>query len=262
MPVGAFPPAPHHLFMGMVRDELGNPLMGDGATVILESPSGVLLTAPVRLDVVPGINYRVQTPMDAGITPDLYQPSALLSNMPFRMRVEIEGISYLPIEMVGDFSSMGEPGSTTILNLTLGADLDGDGIPDAWEEALLAARGGEGSVGDVDPNGDDDGDGLSNLDEYLSGNYAFDENDGLALTIVGMNQGSPVLEWLAIRGRTYTVLASADMKVWDPVEIEILLQDNAVPQRHYYADDVRQVQARVSDAEGLGSPVFFKLVMQ
>jgi hypothetical protein len=44
--------------------------------------------------------------------------------------------------MKGDLSKLGEPGKRTHLDLTLGEDLDGDGIPDAWERALLAALGG------------------------------------------------------------------------------------------------------------------------
>ncbi len=41
--------------------------------------------------------------------------------------------------MVGSFADLGKLGGTTILDLTLGVDRDGDGIPDSWEEALLNA---------------------------------------------------------------------------------------------------------------------------
>ena len=38
--------------------------------------------------------------------------------------------------------------------------------------------------GDINPNDDTDGDGMGNLNEYISGNYAFDKDDGLRLDIV------------------------------------------------------------------------------
>ncbi|MDB4777698.1 hypothetical protein OAH08_05025, partial [Verrucomicrobia bacterium] len=37
----AYPPAPHHLLTGMVRDELGNPLTIESAEIIFEAASGV-----------------------------------------------------------------------------------------------------------------------------------------------------------------------------------------------------------------------------
>ena len=48
---------------------------------------------------------------------------------------------------------------------------------------------------------DTDGDGMSNLDEYISGNYAFDKNDGLRLDILNKTESETVLEFMAIKGR-------------------------------------------------------------
>ena len=93
----AFPPAPHHLFMGTVRDEFGDPVTAEDALVVMETSSGYRLTAPVEPDVVPGVNFRLQVAMDAGITRELYRPSAMSEAMPFQMWVEIGGVSYRPI---------------------------------------------------------------------------------------------------------------------------------------------------------------------
>ena len=73
--------------------------------------------------------------------------------------------------MIGDFQSMGRPGGITQLDLTLGEDLDGDGLPDAWERSIADAGL---SINEILPGGDNDKDGLTNLEEYKSGNYAFD----------------------------------------------------------------------------------------
>lgn len=69
-------------------------------------------------------------------------------------------------------------------------DTDADGLPDAWEQAILDFLGDETlTIADIDPQGDVDGDGISNLDEYLAGlnPYQSDSNgDGLS-DLLGMN---------------------------------------------------------------------------
>jgi len=258
----AFPPAPHHLFMGMVRDEYGNPLHDSDATVLFVTGNGSVLIAPVRLDLTPGINFRLEVPMDAGLVGEPYMNTAMQRAMPFEIWIEVGGILYSPLEVFGDFSLMGDPGKTTTMDLTLGVDRDGDGIPDAWEEALLAALNGDGQVQDIDPNGDLDGDGLSNLDEYYTGNYAFDKNDGLVLSIAGSSNGRPLVEWLAIRGRSYSLSASIDMETWVPVDFWIEGESESVPLSQFHSDDVQQVRASIRLEEEQLEFAFFRLVMQ
>src|SRR3569623_417311 len=154
----AFPPAPDHIFFGMVRDELGNPISADGAEVLLETDSGVQVKALVVNGSDPGSNYRLSVPMDAGITDDIYKPTALKPTVPFKIWVRINEVRYLPIQMKGDYSQLGQPGQRTRLDLTLGEDTDGDGLPDAWERALISALGGGKSLKDIKPNDDADGD--------------------------------------------------------------------------------------------------------
>ena len=131
--VEGFPPAPHHLFYGTVRDEYGNPLNFDDVEVILESSAGIQVKGKVVPGLKPGINYELKVPMDAGITGDLYKPTALKPTVPFKVKVKIGSAIYLPIEMLGDFAQLGLPSKSTRLDLTLGEDSDGDGLPDAWE---------------------------------------------------------------------------------------------------------------------------------
>jgi hypothetical protein len=252
----AFPPAPHHTFFGMVRDELGRPLEGEKVEVLFETSSGRLVRTGVGLGL-PGINYRMRVPMDAGSTADLYNPVAMRHAMPYKIRVKVGTKVYLPIEMIGDLGKMGQPGEETLLNLTLGEDSDGDGLPDAWERALLAQ--GQG-LGDINPNDDTDGDGMSNLAEYISGNYAFDKKDGLRLDILKKTDDSTVLEFMAIRGRTYTVHGSDNLNDWAQVDFREGEQEDA--QSNYRASDVRKVLITVPHGEGSGSAKFFKLMVQ
>src|SRR5688572_20337734 len=161
----AFPPAPDHIFYGIVRDELGNPLNFAAAELVLETDSGVQLKTRIVNGVQPGVNYHLVVPMDAGITDDLYKPTALRPTVPLKFAVRIKQVRYVPIEMRGDYTRLGEPGQRTRLDLTLGEDSDGDGLPDAWERALL----GEGkTLADIKPGDDSDGDGIRNLQEYIA----------------------------------------------------------------------------------------------
>ncbi|MBT3616411.1 MAG: hypothetical protein HN524_10540 [Verrucomicrobia bacterium] len=62
---------------------------------------------------------------------------------------------------------------------------------------------------------------MSNLNEYISGNYAFDKDDGLRLDIVERVEGGTVLELMGIQGRTYTIKGSADLKEWSELTFEV-----------------------------------------
>ncbi len=139
----AFPPAPHHTVFGQVRDEYGSPISRPGAEVWLETGTTVLAKAPLRVDPEPGVNYRMEIPLDSGVTPDLYVPTAMQPMVPFRLRVKVGNLTYLPIEMTGAASLVTRPGALSRVNLTLGVDSDGDGLPDAWERALTDALGEE-----------------------------------------------------------------------------------------------------------------------
>lgn len=260
----AFPPAPHHVVYGLVRDEQGTPLNNLNAEVLLEANGVVLRRTTITTGPEPGVNYRMTIPMDSGATPDLYQPTALLPTVPFRMRVKIGNVSYLPIEMTGAAHLLTRPGESSRVDLTLGEDLDGDGIPDAWERTLNAALGGNRTIGEIRPEDDDDGDGLTNLQEYLAGTYAFDPADGYALTIRSLEAGRPHLEFTAIRGRSYTLLGSSDLQTWSPVTFTVPAEGASGAVRGIYrATDVRLMRVLAGPfAEGEVVPAFFKVMVQ
>src|SRR5260370_18497252 len=87
------------------------------------------------------MNFQREVPMDAGLTADPYEPEALMASAPFKIYVVIGVTTNLPIQMTGNYSLLGQPGQQTRIDLTLGVDSNGDGIPDAWEIAFLSSIG-------------------------------------------------------------------------------------------------------------------------
>lgn len=262
LPVHAFPPAPDHVLFGQVRDELGNPLAIKSAVVYLETTAGVRIKTQIVPGLEAGVNYKLPVPMDSGITADQYKPTALRPAVPFRMWVTANGTTLLPIEMKLRTTSLGLPGERTRLDLTLGEDADGDGLPDAWERAMIAALGLKIGIADFNPKDDLDHDGLNNLDEYLAGTYAFDPADGFSLKIAGYNGGAPVLEFLSVRGRTYSVLGSQDMLDWSPVAFKVSGSSDPA-KTDFFAGDVRTVRMEIPRAEPQTPAVkFFKLMVR
>lgn len=260
----AFPPAPHHLVYGLVRDEQGNPLTDVRAEVLLDAGGAPLARTEVVVSAEPGVNYRLAIPLDSGVTADLYSPTALRPMVPFRMRVKVGTVTYLPVEMTGTARLFTRPTESSRVDLTLGVDSDGDGLPDAWEQTLIAAAGGGKTLADLRPDGDEDGDGLTNLQEYLAGTYAFDPLDGFALAIVGTAEGRSALEFTAIRGRSYTIEASSDLATWTAISFRLSADAAAEPvRRDYRASDTRPLRALVGPflQENPDEPVprFFRL---
>ena len=247
VPAHAFPPAPHHLLFGAVRDELGRPIQ-QGAIVYLEAEGTILAYGSVVNDLLEGRNYQLSIPMDSGYLSERYASTALRPWAAFRLRVQIGDQSFLPIEMRGDAAKLGEPSLQTRLDLTLGEDSDGDGLPDAWERAYTGGL-------DQDGLGDADGDGLSNFDEYLGKTYTDEGDQDYELKILGLESGLPQLEFLAAPGRSYSLLGSSDMKVWTPVPFVTNKDGNMVNQ--YQSVDVQKV--RIGAQVETGTIQFFRL---
>jgi hypothetical protein len=255
-PVRAYPPAPFHLFYGMLRDEYGTPLNFVGAEVFLETSTGVKISTKVIPGIENSANYWLEVPMDAALSGPAYQPTALRPTAPFRIKVRVGGTTYLPMEMVGDFASLGQPGKRTRLNLTLGEDSDGDGLPDAWERLFNP------DISKVLPGGSA-GNGMTYLNSYYAGVYAVDPTNGFTLNIVRMNQGAPVLEFLAVSGRNYTVEGSLDLKTWETQSFRIPDEGtNAAVHASFLATTVLPMQIEVAHQGTNSPPTYFRLMLK
>lgn len=224
--VGAFPPAPYYTLYGTVRDQVGQTLTAEGATLILLKGGTEIGRTPItslQLDQ----NYELNIRIDAnrsGTT--IYSEKALAAQGLFSLVVEMNGSLFYPIEVAGNLTA-GKGGERVRLDLNLGEDSDGDGLPDIWEQWQLYQAGhfpdanGNWPLHLIDRNGDLDGDGLSNYLEYLAGTFAGDATERFDLQIKEKTETDVRFEFYAITGKTYTIERSADMKTWARVPFAI-----------------------------------------
>ncbi len=258
----AFPPLPHHTVYGLVRDEFGNPLISTGTELTLETLAGASITTTLVPALAAGVNYRIEVPVDAGLTSDVYRPTAMRPSAPFRIRVKIAGRTYVPIEMKANMAQLGQPAQSSRVDLTLGEDTDGDGLPDAWERSVIAAGNLDLSIEGLKPDARLNGNPLSVLDAYLAGTYAWDPKDGFRLDIVEFSEASPVLEFVALRGRSYTVSASDDLQTWKPMSFRVQGSAKDSPRSFYQTTQLQRVRVVVAGESGEVPPKFFKLLVK
>ena len=230
----AFPPEPPFTVFGDARDQYGTLIPAGSASVVLYADAKE--TAREALTNTPGqdFNYQIRVRIDMMRDNSAsYTSRALKTGKIFTMGIESGGQVFYPIEMATP-PAVGSASDRRRLDLTLGVDSDGDGLPDAWEESQLyqggilpGANGWDLSL--VDRAGDFDRDGKSNFEEYLAGTYAADASSVMGLQIKEKLAEAVRLEFYTIYGKSYTLQSSPDLKVWSDASFSLTAPDAAVP---------------------------------
>jgi hypothetical protein len=137
--------------------------------------------------------------------------SAILTNMPAgEYVIEYPEIPYY-IAPAAQTNTLVSGGSITFQgNYTL-ADTNGNGIADAWETAFM------GNVSAFRTSQTDtDGDGMSDLEEFLAGTDPTRPPPAFRLTVTRNSSQSLRLEWPSAPGQQYRVYSSTNSTSWLP----------------------------------------------
>jgi hypothetical protein len=255
-----YPPAPNVLIYGLAKDQYGQPLANTADQIILQSSNGVQVVANIQPNLAIGVNYAVQVPMDAGSIPPPYVANALTAGMPYKLYVVVGAATNLPIEMAGAYSILVAPSQRANQNLTLGADANGDGIPDAWEQAFLASLGLNIALANINPNSDYAHDGHNLRQEFVLGNYPYRSN-AFNVAVVSLNAGSAVLSFATTAGRTYTASGSPDLVNWTPLAFTIPAAGTN-SQSSYYSSGIQTLQIQTVQPPTAPQIQFFRLQFQ
>jgi hypothetical protein len=233
--IEAFPPAPYYTLHGFVRDQVGQTLEVDGAEIILLKGEVEIGRAQINSSVRLEQNYELRIRIDhnrSGTTP--YSDKAVAAQGPFSLAVDMNGSRFYPIEVRGDLTA-GKGGEHVRLDLNLGEDLDGDGLPDIWEAWQLYQAGhyadanGNWPLHLLSRHGDLDGDGISDWLEYVAGTFAGDATERFELQIKEKLPTSVRFEFFGIAGKTYTIERSTDVKTWVQVPFSVGIPSGGVP---------------------------------
>jgi len=249
---------------GTVRDQYGTPLSSAQAQIVLQTPAGTQLCAPVVPGVsIAGVNYLFKVPLDSGVTPDLYQPNVLVPAAPFKLVVVIGTATNLPIQMASTNFALGSWARSTRVDLTLGVDSNGDGLPDAWEYAFLAAIGATNTLASLNANSVLTPDGRNLAQQFLLGTALFDPGNPLKITFLGFNGASPALQFPTLIGRTYTVLISTDLNNWSPAAFNLASDAPGAPaQSSYVAASTATIQVYVAPPPAGTPSQFYQIQVQ
>lgn len=232
----AFPPAPTFTVHGIARNSFGFALKSsDAATVILRRNGVLIGQADVNEQARPGENFRIQLPMDLSAS-DPYRPGAQSPGVAFTVELRFpsgpQAVVFLPTAG-GAFPalSVGQPGARLFLDFALGEDLDGDGIPDAWEYYMLTQMGvGPGdSLWSLNTFGRGSylGDGISDFDKFRAGLSPF-AYAGPRLTVEQvLPDGSARLRASVVIDKTYRIESSVDLRVWNVESIQFIGGSNS-----------------------------------
>ncbi len=199
-------PQPAVVYYGQAVDAYGWPYRA-AATVVLRAGTNDVARHAISGSLAPGVNFALHMPIDDGRDGTPYVRYALTTGAVVSIAVIDGGGERLIMENAA-LPPVPAPGSVVRINATAGTDADGDGIPDEWEWELIrwANDPAYTSIYDIHPHDDFDGDGVSNIDEYRAGTFAFLDYDSFsAEAFQTAPNGRLSIDFLTVPGKVYRI---------------------------------------------------------
>ena len=187
---------------------------GFGTNVLVVGPwTGVLNNAGDTVQLFMPDTPQPPSDPQAGLVPYVLADQVGYANTaPWPTNADATGLSLQRINsnQYGDDPINWRAATPTVGTDTVGSpvlDFDGDGLPDAWELANgLDATDATGVNG---PNGDPDGDHLTNLQEFIAGTNPQDATSYLKINSINVTTGT--LSFTAVAGKTYSVITTTNL---------------------------------------------------
>ncbi len=244
----AFPPAPFYTIYGDVRDANGLLIPAGGATIIFSYQGKEVARYPITSVAGADYNYMIRMRLDMNSSGTaVYNSIAVKSGLEYTLKVEMGGVTYLPLELSVTLPKVGAPADRKRLDLTLGEDTDKDGLPDDWERALLFRLGYPiTDLWRITPSGILEADGLTNLQKYIAGTYSADTEQAFYLKITSASATDVSVEFYTLTGKVYSLEKSTNLSTWTPVLFSI----NGAPTSLYTGTASEVVSAQIAWVAG------------
>ena len=227
-------PLPPFTVYGMVKSWNGRAYSSnDNATVIAKIGGVEVDRCAAVSGVYPDLNYRIHIPMASA---PVSGKGSTGDSITFEVYYDGQTHAVPPGETP---PIVGQTGTAMACNLVVGTDLDGDGMPDEYENLLLpyyieAGRGT--SIWNILPTDDFDGDGYSNEQEFIAGTIPVEESDFLKIDEFKQSAaGLMALKFLSAPGRTYAVPQTTNLISTSWTASELSLASNTPPAQTFYS---------------------------
>jgi hypothetical protein len=194
-----------------IADAAGS-VRSDPVGLSLIVPPGIAVQ-PVSQSVVAGGSVTFSIQLTNGTLPMNFQwryGSTPLTNYLLNAYASFFTLRNVQASQAGSYrvviTNVAQPGglASSTAALTVLADADADGIPDAWTLQYFAHATGQAA--DLSRASDDaDGDGLLNWQEYVAGTDPTNALSYLKVSALTAGAGPATLEFLAVSNRSYTV---------------------------------------------------------
>lgn len=201
---------PPFLYTGRILDYLGAGLdVAAGGSAVIYAYKGSTLLAQSNIVTAEGSVNNFCLYIPTSTSSDVEETAQVGDSLTF---VVDDGTSTYTVDST-KFATVGNPGRSVSITFVAALDENGNGVADEYEEAITLLVSADSPYYGLayDPDGDWDGDGVSNYDEYLAGTDPLSSSDSLsilALNAVSENEEVLAAEFLPSQGRAYGVIAA------------------------------------------------------